>query len=331
LGQNAYADQLGEISTFKIDPATGALTDLGKAVPDTLIAGDQDPGQFAVDPRGHFLFAMDSSVNEVLTYKIHSADGSLYPANATAAGAGVDLERVVIDPAGRFLYVETIEGIDAFLVNAATGNLTKTGHIDAFVDSFAVDGSGSFLYVLSSPPSPGETLAAYAIDQSSGALSPVKNLAPVTVSVFSGEYFMTISPESGYLYVSDSHAQAVREFQFDPTKPALTELSPPTPEPGATFSLTFDPGGGFLYLVAGNNNVSLFSVLATGALKPLATPTTAMPVSIVAEPTGRFLYLGSFPALTVTGYKLSSSNGALTQLPGAPPVVKGALTVPGTY
>jgi 6-phosphogluconolactonase len=209
--------------------------------------------------------------------------------------------------------------------------LTKTGHVDANVDSFAVDGSGNFLYLLSSPPSPGETLAVYAIDQSSGALSPVTNLAPVTVSVFLGEYFMTISPGSGYLYVSDGHAKTVRMFQFDATKPALTEIMPPAPEPGTTFSLTFEPAGGFLYAVAGVDNVSLYSVSGTGALKPLASPTTATPVSIVAEPTGRFLYMRNFTAQTQPGYKLSSSNGALSQLPGTPLVVKGDLTIPGAY
>lgn len=325
LGQSAYRDTGGQISTFRIDPATGALTDLGKPVPDTLVPGDTNQGILA-DPRGHFLFAMDATVQEVLTYKIQ-ADGSLAPANQSGAATGYNPTRIVTDPAGRFLYVKTNDGIDAFRVDAATGNLSKAGHIAMIgVGSFAVDGSGSFLYVLSDAG----MLAVFVINQSSGGLSPVKNLAPV-----GGFEFMAVSPLSGYLYLIDPISKTVRGFQFDPTKPALTEL--PVAAPLAiTYeyaTMTFDPSGGFLYITNDQYGVEAFSVSATGALEPLATPTGLNPSSIVAEPTGRFVYLMNQPdLLQMTGYRLNSSNGALTPLPGAPLSVNGwTLTIPGTY
>jgi Lactonase, 7-bladed beta-propeller len=173
LGQYAYADQAGEISTLKIDPATGALTDLGEPVADTFISSDQDPGTFAVDPRGRFLFAIDSTHNEILTYKI-KPDGALDPGEMVAGGATVDPFALVIDPSGQFLYAATLDGVDAFAVQPA-GNLVSAGHIDALgIESIAMDSGGGFLYVLSAPFT-GETLAAYAIDRNTGALTPVKN------------------------------------------------------------------------------------------------------------------------------------------------------------
>ena len=330
LGQYAYADQAGEISTLKIDPATGAVTDLGEPVADTFLSGDQDQGIFAVDPRGRFLFAIDSTHNEILTYKIKS-DGALDPGQMIGAGATVDPFGLAIDPSGQFHYAATLDGVDAFAVQPA-GNLVSAGHVDALgIESIAMDSGGGFLYVLSAPFT-GETLAAYAIDRNTGALSPVKNLAPVPTEPQGGLSFMTINPGSGYLYMHDQVAQTVRtfQFQFDPTKPTLKEL-PSTPAPNGAFALTFEPAGGFLYLLTGSDTVSLFGVSGTGALNPLPSPTALSPVSIVAEPTGRFIYMRTFPAQTLTGHKLNPSNGSLTALPGAPLTLGGNPTIPGTY
>jgi DNA-binding beta-propeller fold protein YncE len=330
LGQYAYADQAGEISTFKIDPATGALSDLDKPVADTFLSGDQDPGVFAVNPNGRFLYAIDSTHNEILIYKI-DADGALDPGEMIAAGATVDPFGLVIDPSGQFLYAETIVGVDAFVIQPS-GQLVSAGHIDADgIEAIAIDGSGSFLYVLSAPFT-GETLTVFAINRNTGALSPVKNLSPVPIEALGGLDFMTRDPASGVLYVGDQTAKTVRtfKFQFDPANPTLKEL-PSTPAPNGLLGLTVEPAGGFLYLLTGSDAVSLFGVSATGALTPLPTPTTLSPVSIVAEPTGRFLYMRSLPAQTLNGYKLSSSDGSLTSLPGAPLIVKGNPTIPGTY
>jgi 6-phosphogluconolactonase (cycloisomerase 2 family) len=340
LGQFAYVDGGGTVSTLRIDPATGVLTDLHKPVADTYVAGDHNHGTFVADPRGHFLFAIDTTSGKLLTFKINPSDGSLSPPTESAPVPSpyphvpADPSGLAIDPAGRFVFVSTISfGVDVYSVDATTGTLTyasNTPMSGGSIESVVADGSGRFLYVLATNLG-ADGLTAYAINPSSGALSPI---GTVQASLQGGLNSITISPLNGYLYFNDAINRVVRVFAFSPTTFAFTQPVGPTPMPNGAFSLTFDGSGGYLYVVTGGAGGPLaYSVSSTGALQPSASPSSQNPTGIFGEPTGRFIYFQDTLHLTVTGYTLNPNTGALAQMPGTPLTVPASspLTIPGTY
>jgi 6-phosphogluconolactonase (cycloisomerase 2 family) len=338
LGQYAYVlDGAGaNVLTLKIDPSTGVLTDLHKPVSAVHVSGDQNRGTFVADPRGRFLFGIDVTSGKLLTFKINS-DGSLSAPTESAAVPGPYPNvpafpfALAIDPAGRFIYVQTGFGVAAYSydANAGTPTFVSNTPMDGTLESLVVDGSGSFLYVLASPIT-GETLTAYAITPSSGTLSPV---GTVSTGGAGGLNSMTMSPLNGYLYFYDSINRNVRVFAFSPTTLKFTQPVGPTSFPNGAYGLTFDGSGGFLYVETGASGPSAYSVSSTGALQPLAAPSSQNPAGIYAEPTGRFIYFQDDIQLTLTGYKLDPNSGTLTQMPGAPLFVstRNPLTIPGTY
>jgi 6-phosphogluconolactonase (cycloisomerase 2 family) len=328
-GQYAYVyendgDDSPDIRTFRIDPATGALTAVGNYVIDSGTIGN-----FAFDPQGKFLFAMDDFDSQITHYKIQ-ADGSLLPlGNLTTDTQHIPIS-AVIDPAGRFLFLMSGWGIDAFTLDQNSGSLTAVnagGHIDGNGQSQAiVDGSGRFLYALSAP-STGHTLAVYTVNSSPGSsYGGLSKLVNLLLDQSNDVLTMTVNPNSGYIYVADAQTGAVRGFQFDLTNTILTELAS-SPEPAKLFDFTFVPGSDFVYILNNDSTMSRSTVSGTGSIAP-STPLTMVGnqvAGLYAEPTGRFLYTGNGDR-----YMLNSSNGGLTKLPG-PTLNPGPLAIPGTY
>jgi 6-phosphogluconolactonase (cycloisomerase 2 family) len=73
-GRFAYVANGGsdDITTFRIDPVTGALTEVGTAV----AAGDE-PESVTVDPSGRFVYAPSGGLDDVTTFRIDPATGAL--------------------------------------------------------------------------------------------------------------------------------------------------------------------------------------------------------------------------------------------------------------
>lgn len=73
----------------------------------------------------------------------------------------------------------------------------------------------------------------------------------------------------------------------------------------------------FLYSANDGGTVSAFTIDATtGALTPIAGspfPAGTNPNSIVADPTGKFLYVGDSGSKDITGYSINPTTGVLTQ------------------
>jgi 6-phosphogluconolactonase (cycloisomerase 2 family) len=169
------------IATFSIDSNSGSLTLISvySTVNDASNFNTPpglSPFSGVVDPSGRFLYAIDSTADEVVQYTI-SPTGSLSPTFPGAASVGTPgLNDVVmaIDPSGRFAYVvsATSQLISMFTVDPQSGALaspknsvTSTG---ARSRSLSIDPSGKFLYLTSFDAN---MVLTFRINPSSGALT----------------------------------------------------------------------------------------------------------------------------------------------------------------
>lgn len=108
------------LSEFTLNPVTGALA----AVAGSPLAVSTNPESLAVDPLGRYLYAANvTSANQVASFSITPASGSLTPLSAAAAGSlPIGL---IVDPSGQFVYAANYNSndISAYMVDDATGAL----------------------------------------------------------------------------------------------------------------------------------------------------------------------------------------------------------------
>jgi 6-phosphogluconolactonase len=176
---------------------TGSLTHVPLATIPSLI--DIEAHDVAVSPVGGFVFAsgvlvptvfpVPSNETEVLlSFSMNPANGILTPLPALITnlqpeiGATPVATDVVVDPHGKFLYVNTQDKIFGFSINAQGGLASIPGSpfpgqytVNTGL-GFRIDATGNFLYEIMAdqPPSTAPTgVVGFRIDQTNGALTPV--------------------------------------------------------------------------------------------------------------------------------------------------------------
>ena len=193
-----------------------------------------------------------------------------------------------------------------------------------------------FLYAVSVSVTPNTVvtqLSTFKVDSFTGALSPTSTI------MLGSEAGIAADPASRFLYLSDPSANAIDIFSIDPVTGALTGnggllltlINQPSSVPGA---LALDPSGRFLYY-GSFISAGLIGALAvnstTGALSVVAGspfPADQVPSSVLVHPSGQFVYTedvkaGSTPAsgftlVSISGFAVDSSTGALAPLSGSP-------------
>jgi DNA-binding beta-propeller fold protein YncE len=115
----------GKVTSYVIDPQSGALTPVGEGV----FAG-LAPQSMAIAPSGRFVYVADALADVVWTLAIDTRTGALTPLNANdPAPTGGFPAAVAVHPTGQFAYVVNNGPgtINQFAVHPATGALTPTG------------------------------------------------------------------------------------------------------------------------------------------------------------------------------------------------------------
>jgi 6-phosphogluconolactonase len=273
-GKFAYVSNAGEntISLFKIG-STGALTEVTPRTPTDL-----QPAALVIDPGGAFLFAVNSASNTISAYSITASSGALSPITGSPyPTSGFTPIRGAISPSGKFLYVANSNSasISGFAVNSS-GGLSPVPHSPILVGNgpnwIAIDPAGKFLYVANLQDG---TFSGFTIDASTGGLAAV-NGSPFGVA------------NSGT---------------------AIVPLS----------SLLVDASGKYIYVtsLASSSSVYGFAIDRTTGVptaliagSPFATGGASG--FIVTDTTGKLLFVGNQTSDTVSGFKITPSNGALT-------------------
>jgi 6-phosphogluconolactonase len=169
------------VFAYSIDRTLGTLT----PVAGSPFPAGSTPRSIAADPTGRFLFVGNYFGTSVSSYIIDANTGALttVPGSPFQVGPypnGIT-EDVAVDHNGRFVYVATNGGsLVAFSIDRATGTLTPIPG-SPFAGqgysswSVSVEPTGKFLYLTNaySHTGSGGNVSAYAIDQNSGALTPV--------------------------------------------------------------------------------------------------------------------------------------------------------------
>jgi DNA-binding beta-propeller fold protein YncE len=235
-----------------------------------------------------------------------------------------------VDLSGKFAYVANLGGssgnVSAYTIDRTTGALSSVPGSPFAAGSrprsVAVDPSGKFAYV-ANQSNPG-TVSAYTINSTTGVLSPVTG-SPFAAG--SGPRSVAVDPSSKFAYVANGDG-SVSAYTIDSTTGALNQLSnSPFMAGSGPISVAVDPSGKFAYVAnIGSANVSAYTIdSTTGALSQLTNspfPAGSGPQSVAVDPSGKFAYVANqsagFASGTVSAYKIDSTTGALSSVPGSP-------------
>jgi YVTN family beta-propeller protein len=275
LGKFVYAtnwgdweDSDGSVSTYTINPTTGALT-IGVG-----ISGD-NPGfccfnSVAVHPSGKFAYVAEGGGGATVLsmYTINATTGDL--TSIGTIGAGGPAVSVAVDPSGKFAYVTNSNDVSMYTIDTTTGALASIGTIAAGASplSVVVDPSGKFAYVTNSGSN---DVSMYTIDATTGALVSIGSIAagtdPVSIAVDPAGKFAYVA--NWTVYDADG---SVSMYTIDAATGSLTPIGTIATQIAPT-SIAIHPSGKFAYVTnSGSNSVSIYSIdSATGNLTLIGT------------------------------------------------------------
>lgn len=300
---------------YALDPVSGAPT-----LKQALATSASQVGTISVDPSGHFIYVTPYIENAGNTgigiFSVQSDNTVVFTGSTSAQNDGG-----VITPNGRFLYTHSDgapvgnlgnnpcglfnSDLWGFSVNSTTGALTpvagspfvfqrqlcEVGHAPQYVTE-QIDPAGKRLFVVDSGNA---TITVFAIDPSTGALTPLPGSSKDTVSGF---YSSDMDPMGRFLYVG-STIYSFTGFSLTgnaasgtlPVLPGMPVQVTPTPmfDEGSR-TMAIDSSGSFLFSNE-NEFTSAFSCCGPDAL---------------------------------VEFKIDQNTGALTQLPSTPITLAGA-------
>ena len=195
--------------------------------------------RIAIDPAGHFVFAIDCNTNRVFTLRIDPTSGALVQTGVAIAG-GARACSVALDPSGTFAFVASSGdadpqsgGVSSFRVDPATGTLTQISTVAAgtYPVGVSVHPTGKFAYAVSFGS---DDVNAYRIE-SNGALTSIGT--PVKTGGSPGS--INVDPTGRYAY--GVAYNTISGYRIDADTGLLTEIdgSPLTFDNGQAESMTF--------------------------------------------------------------------------------------------
>jgi len=315
------------LTTFSIEQNTGALTSAG------VIRGREDPSAMAfikgpppVTYTPTFAYTANHGSNDLSGFQIDSANGQLAALGAFPAGSTP--RSTAITPNGQFLYVANelpgqgngqVSGF-AVQVNGAL-NAVPSPPVPAGQEPSAAttEPSGRFVYVTNRVSN---NVSGYQINLTTGTLS---SLGGATGADF-GPVSVTADPTGQFLYVANrgggGFAGTVRAYNID-LETGVLNATGSVPQVGtAVEAATVDPTGRFVFVASSGSSPSSariygFRVRPDGGLEAMpGSPfaTGAAPVSLAAEPTGKYLFVANRDANTLSVFRIDPSTGALSLL-----------------
>lgn len=349
----AYALTGYAVSMYTVNSCTGAFT---ATTPATVATGYAMPQagaeQMVVDPTGRFAYVANlvSNASDLATismYKINATTGVLAPTTPATVPTGFLPQAIAVDPLGRFVYTANTDDstVSMFTINQTTGVLTPTtpakvstavpGQFLSIPSFLTVDPGGKFVYVTSSL-SDGSAVLMFAINQSTGLLTPT---TPAMVSTGGIPFKVLITPSGKFAYVVNNLSggnmtDGVWQYSVDQTTGVLTPNNPAVVAAGnAPTEIAVDPTSRFAYVVNRiDNTVSMFVIdpntgnltLNTTAGNVTGTvPAGAEPFRIDFDPTGKFVYVTN--EQSAASIYTVNSDGTLKSV-GTTGVASGALS-----
>jgi 6-phosphogluconolactonase (cycloisomerase 2 family) len=318
------------ITTFQVDPVTGALTPVSNA----SAAPGGVPISLAIDPATHFLYAA--------TCEDFAQLGACMSVSPSGLGG---------------------DSIWSFPVNTATGQLGIGTHVDSFgVISMVVDPTGQFVYAVGPQfsrqgtiPPPRSTIEGsvssveiFSSAPSTGVLSLVDRFPTgqgSDRSIALTDSSRAVSFTAKFIYVSNlnvtgggtpPHSNEVSGYSFDGATGKITPLGSWPTGGNQAAAVVADPTGHFLYVANQTiNSVSGFMIdQTTGTLTSVgpAMPVGSNPLSLASDaslfipsnfaqpgPGGHTLLVLNHGDNTVQSFTIDGATGQLKPFAGCSP------------
>jgi len=272
----------GNVRAYQVDSASGKLVRLGAIAsePSTQV----NPVAIVVDPSGRFVYVANYDSSSISGYAINRTTGMLTSLPRSPFAAGQFPDALAITPSGQFLYTANAGSNDAsaFAIDATTGALTAVPGSPFAVGPWAsvltIDPASRFVFV--ARPSGWmsmNSVSAFQIDRSTGALSPVPGspfmagFDPTGAAVDAGGAFLYVTIGPCIPEISSATCNSILGYAIDPVTGALSPL------PGFPLALPTEPDnitlqGDLAYISNGTDGtISMFSIdEATGALTQIS-------------------------------------------------------------
>lgn len=278
----------GSISSFSIDPKTGALTYIN-----TMTDTGGGAAHISLDKTGKILFAANYGGGSVASFAIKD-DGSLGAETSMdqhtgssinpARQTGPHAHSVVVSPDNRYVFSPDL-GLDKiFIYKIDTAKQTITPNDPAYVEvkpglgprHFAFGTSGKFAYAVCEM---GAAVVTFTYDADKGIIAPIQTttiLGPDPTPLDQGSEIY-VAPSGKYLYTSNQGPEGnsaaadgiVTAFQIDQKTGMVKQIQVEPTGGKEVRSFGLDPSG--KYLVAGNgvsNTMVVFAIGKDGKLTP---------------------------------------------------------------
>lgn len=330
-GTTTISAQIGSISgsaSLVVGPA--ALTSIALTGPATVQLG----GQAQFKATGNYTDGTQQDISSTVTWSLAtpfraqiSNAGLLVPistgwenVNATLGSTSSPTATIVITAVSRYVVVSsftTADGISVFSVDPTSFALRSRGYLPAgsgvSPSSTALHPSQPWLYVADAGAN---TVSGYVVG-TDGSLTSIPG-SPTATGTNPG--YVTVDPAGKFLFVSNRSSDTVSIFLINNTDGSLSQASTPTVGTGSEPNgIAVDPSDRFVYVVDRlSNDVLTYALDPTSGTLTLvgnAVATVANPIAVVADPTGKFLYVGG---TLVDAYTIAAGSGTLTLVTGSP-------------
>ncbi len=263
-------DPGGTVAAYRIDPKSGRLTVLN-----TRSTKGSGPCHISVDPHGAFAFVSNYGAGSLAVYPIvdngslgsisdliQHHGNSVHPKRQEAP----HMHSAIPSPDGRYVYASDlgIDQIRIYSLNREAGTLEPAE--PPFVESapasgprhLAIHPDRPFAY---SAEELSSTVAAYAMEAASGALSPIQRLSmlPENHQEASSAADIHISPDGRFLYASNRGHDSIVIFDIDSETGRLTTVGHESTRGGHPRNFYIDGTGTHLFVAnRDNDNIVLF-------------------------------------------------------------------------
>lgn len=328
----AVTSQFGNVGVFSINGSTGALT-LDNAATASVGAGGS---AVALTPSGGYAYVTNSTAGTITDYTV-GVTGLLSPiASSSDLTTGTGPVAAVIDPLGERAYVINTgsNDISVLSISATSGVLTSASttrsqrgpqELALVTRGAAATAKAKFAYILNQATA---TVSSYDVNATSGVLTT--NGAQSLTSGLDTPRALAVDPFARFVYVAHA-SNVISAYRINGSTGSLPSIDTVTTgaAPSVTISvdptaITVEPSGRYAYAAGsatagatGWQVVVLAIDQTSGALTEVPASgidTGTLPVSIVSDPTGRFLYVVNSTSDTVSMFTIATATGLLTSI-----------------
>ena len=269
----------GLITTFKIDPDTGSLTEVARQ---TAIF----PTYLSVDAAGRFLYA---AVRDGISVFSIGAGGQLTQVDAPSPGLDASLGQMFLRPDGRFLYAggtpasghTPSPGTVVANIDPASGKVVQGRFVVLAPRNIAETSDGAFLLATTTTPTVPNAICTYPLDPANGfpggSFSTQVPQPAFCASTGLGSSGLAVTPAGSFVAVTNVGSNSISVFRM--SSGMLTEVpGSPFAFAGARSQVAISRDGRFLLAGNSSNEVGVFRLdSSTGALTPI--PGSPFPIS----------------------------------------------------